>query len=88
PIVPTCFSLNTWIPQSVLMSCGQFLLMTYDSTAVRIRDTWYGPGFIAMIDETLDSQLYIRILEEELQMSIEERGMAKEELVFQHDNDP
>jgi transposase len=50
--------------------------------------SWDGPGYIAMIDETLDSQLYIQILQEELQMSIEEWGMAKEELVFQHDNDP
>lgn len=50
--------------------------------------SWHGPGYIAMIDETLDSQLYIQILQEELQMSIEEWGMAKDELVFQHDNDP
>lgn len=50
--------------------------------------SWHGPGYIAMIDETLDSQLYIKILQEDLQMSIEEWGMAKEELVLQHDNDP
>ena len=50
--------------------------------------SWHGTGYIAMIDETLDSQLYIQILQEELQMSIEEWGMAKDELVFQHDNDP
>lgn len=50
--------------------------------------SWEGPGFIAKIDETLDSQLYIQILQEDLQMSIDEWGIAKDELVFQHDNDP
>ena len=50
--------------------------------------SWYGPGYIAKIDETLDSQLYIEILKEDLQMSVEEWGMAKDEFIFQHDNDP
>jgi hypothetical protein len=50
--------------------------------------SWNGPGYIAMIDETLDSQLYIQILKEDLHMSIEDWGIAKEEFIFQHDNDP
>jgi transposase len=50
--------------------------------------SWYGPGYIAKIDETLDSQLYIEILKEDLQMSVEEWGLAKDEFIFQHDNDP
>ena len=50
--------------------------------------SWYGPGYIAKIDETLDSQLYIEILREDLQMSVEEWGMAEDEFIFQHDNDP
>lgn len=50
--------------------------------------SWHGPGYITMIDETMDSQLYISILQEELKMSIEEWNITKEELVFQHDNDP
>ncbi|KAG0196211.1 hypothetical protein BGX33_001925, partial [Mortierella sp. NVP41] len=50
--------------------------------------SWNGPGYIAKIDETLDSQLYIQILLEDQKMSIEEWGMAQEELIFQHDNDP
>jgi len=50
--------------------------------------SWHGPGYITMIDETLDSELYIKILQEDLQMSMDEWGIAKEELVFQHDNDP
>jgi hypothetical protein len=50
---------------------------------------WHGPGYIAMIDETMDSQLYIQILhvQKDLQVSVEYWGLAKEELVFQHDND-
>ena len=50
--------------------------------------SWHGPGYIAKIDETLDSQLYIEILKEDLQMSVEEWGMARDEFIFQHDNDP
>jgi len=50
--------------------------------------SWNGPGYIAKIDETLDSKLYIQILQEDLHMSVEEWGMAKDEFVFQHDNDP
>ena len=50
--------------------------------------SWYGPGYIAMINDTLDSQLYIQILKEDLHMSVDEWGMAKDEFIFQHDNDP
>jgi len=50
--------------------------------------SWNGPGYIAMIDETMDSNLYIQILKEDLHMSVEEWGMAKDEFIFQHDNDP
>src|SRR5690554_2132902 len=51
--------------------------------------SWNGPGYIAIIDETMDSKLYIQILKEDLQMSVEEWGIAKEESVYQqHDNNP
>ena len=50
--------------------------------------SWNGPGYIARIDKTMDSELYIQILREDLQMSVEEWGIAKEEFVYQHDNDP
>jgi transposase len=50
--------------------------------------SWNGPGYIARIDETMDSKLYIQILKEDLQMSVEEWGIAKEDFVYQHDNDP
>jgi hypothetical protein len=49
---------------------------------------WNGPEYIAMIDETLNSQLYIQILQKDLEMSIDEWGMAKDQLIYQHDNDP
>ena len=50
--------------------------------------SWHGPGYIAMIDDTLDSELYIQILEEDLRMSLEEWELAQGEFIFQHDNDP
>src|SRR3569623_1697221 len=50
--------------------------------------SWHGPGYIAKIDETMDSQLYIQILQEDLQLSVEEWGISQEEFIFQHDNDP
>jgi len=50
--------------------------------------SWHGPGYIAKIDDTMDSQLYIQILKEDLKMSIEEWGISQEEFIFQHDNDP
>jgi transposase len=50
--------------------------------------SWHGPGYIAKIDETMDSQLYIQILKEDLQLSVEEWGISQQEFIFQHDNDP
>jgi len=50
--------------------------------------SWNGPGYIARIDETMRSKLYIQILKEDLQMSVEEWGISKEESVNQHDNNP
>ena len=50
--------------------------------------SWYGPGYIAKIDQSLDAQLYIEILKEDLKMSVDEWGLAKDEFIFQHDNDP
>ena len=50
--------------------------------------SWNGPGYIAKVDDTMDSTLYIQILQEDLQMSVKEWGLAKDEFVVQHDNDP
>jgi len=50
--------------------------------------SWHGPGYIAKIDDTMDFQLYIQILQEDLQLSVEEWGISQQEFIFQHDNDP
>jgi transposase len=47
-----------------------------------------GPGFLTKIDGGLDAELYCRILEGELQDTIEWYGMERDKVVFQHDNDP
>jgi hypothetical protein len=49
--------------------------------------SWNGPGYIVKIDETLDSQLYVQILKEDLKMSIKKWGFTKKQFIFQHDND-
>lgn len=50
--------------------------------------SWHGVGYIVQIDETIDSDLNIRILDEDLNLSMDEWDIAKEELVFQHGNEP
>ena len=50
--------------------------------------TWEGPDFIAKIDSTLDSDLYIRILSEELQYSVDWYKIDPHDYIFQQDNDP
>lgn len=50
--------------------------------------SWYGPGFITMIDDTMDAALYKEILQDELHQSLEEWGLQHGDFVFQHDNDP
>jgi transposase len=50
--------------------------------------TWEGTGFSCKINETLDAELYCRILREELMKTFEYYGIDKEEAIFQHDNDP
>ena len=50
--------------------------------------TWDGPGYIAKIDSTMDSDLYIRILSEELQYSVDWYKIDPHDYIFQQDNDP
>ena len=40
------------------------------------------------IDGNMDADLYVRILEDDLQRSLEDWGKTPEEVVFQQDNDP
>jgi transposase len=50
--------------------------------------TWYGPGFWAKIDTTLDAELYVRILTEDLWDTVNWYDIDPEQFIFQHDNDP
>jgi DDE superfamily endonuclease len=47
-----------------------------------------GVGFMAKIDNGLDAQLYVKILNEELIQTFDWYGLEKDQIVFQHDNDP
>jgi transposase len=49
---------------------------------------WEGPGFATKIDGRMDADLYVSILEDELQATLEYYGKDVEEVVFQQDNDP
>ena len=49
--------------------------------------TWDGPGFLVKIDSTLDSALYIRILQDELLNTIDWYNIDPEQYIFQQDND-
>jgi hypothetical protein len=49
--------------------------------------SWHGPGYITMIDDTMDSALYKQILQEELHLSLEEWNLGHGDYIFQHDND-
>jgi len=50
--------------------------------------TWDGPGFLAKIDTTLDAELYVKILSEDLWDTVNWYDIDPEEFIFQHDNDP
>ena len=47
-----------------------------------------GPGFLTKINTTMDSELYCKILQEDLMASIDWYGLNPQEIIFQHDNDP
>ena len=50
--------------------------------------SWDGPGYASKIDTTMDAALYVSILEDELQMSLEYWDKTAEDIIFQQDNDP
>jgi len=50
--------------------------------------TYDGVGYIAKIDDTLDKDLYLSILKEDLRATVNEYGIDLEKMIFQHDNDP
>ncbi|KAG1167232.1 hypothetical protein G6F71_009572 [Rhizopus microsporus] len=51
-----------------------------------------GPGWLCKIDTTMDKELYLSILQDELARTIDdtaaESGLKVNQLYFQHDNDP
>jgi transposase len=49
---------------------------------------WEGPGMACKIDGRMDGQLYVDILEDDLQASLEYYGKEPEDVIFQQDNDP
>ena len=49
---------------------------------------WDGVGYSCKIDGRMDATLYVFILEDELQLSLQHWGKKIEEEVFQQNNDP
>jgi DDE superfamily endonuclease len=49
---------------------------------------WKGVGFSCKIDGKMDGDLYVAILEDELQNSLEHYGKTTDDIIFQQDNDP
>lgn len=49
---------------------------------------WDGIGYATKIDGKMDADLYVEILEKELQLSLEYWDKTVEDVVFQQDNDP
>ena len=49
---------------------------------------WEGVGYATKIDGRMDGELYVSILEDEVQQSIEYYGKEVEDVIFQQDNDP
>ena len=49
---------------------------------------WEGVGYACKIDGRMDGDLYTKILEDELQDSLEFFDKTPAEVIFQQDNDP
>jgi hypothetical protein len=49
---------------------------------------WEGAGMATKIDGRMDADLYVRILEDELQQTLQYYDKNPEDLIFQQDNDP
>ena len=48
---------------------------------------WDGPGYACKIDGRMDGDLYIKIMEEDLQESLNYYGKDVGDVIFQQDND-
>ncbi|KAG8813429.1 hypothetical protein FRC17_001580 [Serendipita sp. 399] len=49
---------------------------------------WDGIGYVCKIDGRMDGDLYVSIMEDELQSTLEFYGKTQEDIIFQQDNDP
>ena len=50
--------------------------------------TWDGVGYATKIDGRMDGDLYLQILKDELQQTLEHYGLNPSDTIFQQDNDP
>ncbi|KIK73951.1 hypothetical protein PAXRUDRAFT_836110 [Paxillus rubicundulus Ve08.2h10] len=50
--------------------------------------TWEGVGVVCKIDGRMYADIYVQILEDELQQSLEYFNKFPEDILFQQDNDP
>ena len=48
---------------------------------------WDGPGYACRIDGRMDGDLYVKILEDDVQASLSYYGKTPGEVIFQQDND-
>src|SRR5204863_4894137 len=48
---------------------------------------WDGPGYACKIDGRMDGDLYVKILEEDVQASLTYYGKSAGDVIFQQDND-
>ena len=49
---------------------------------------WDGVGYATRIEGKMDADLYVRIMEDELQQTLELWGKTTDDVVFQQDNNP
>jgi hypothetical protein len=50
--------------------------------------TWDGVGYACKIDGKMDAELYVQILDEDLQTSLQHFNKSSNDIIFQQDNDP
>ena len=49
---------------------------------------WDRPGYACKIDGRMDGDLFIQILDNELQKTLTHYGKTPQDIIFQQDNDP
>jgi transposase len=49
---------------------------------------WEGPGYACKIDGRMDGDLFVNILDDDLQASLHYHGKTAGDIIFQQDNDP